>query len=204
MDNNTLILLGLVALVVIALVAILARRRKSAGLRDTFGPEYTHAVERHGSVAKAEAELAERQKRVAKLELRPLPEADRRNFASAWRDSQARFVDNPGAAVTDAARLVKEVMEARGYPMGDFEQRAADISVDHPRVVESYRSARTIAQANERGEATTENLREAMVHYRALFQDLLEDRAAGEAPAETGKTARPAAREVAQPAGSRR
>jgi hypothetical protein len=197
MDNNTLILLGLVALVVIALVAILARRRKSAALRDTFGPEYTHAVEQHGSVAKAEAELAERQKRVAKLELRPLPEADRRNFAAAWRDSQARFVDSPGAAVKDADRLVKELMQARGYPMGDFEQRAADISVDHPRVVESYRAARAIAQANERGEATTENLREAMVHYRTLFLELLEDPAAVE-------TAREAEREVVEPAGARR
>ena len=197
MDNNTLILLGLVAVVVIALVAVLARRRKSAALRDTFGPEYAHAVETHGSVAKAEAELAERQKRVSKLEIRPLPEADRRNFAAAWRDSQARFVDNPGAAVKDADRLVKDVMQARGYPMGDFEQRAADISVDHPRVVENYRAARAIAQANERGEATTENLREAMVHYRTLFQDLLEDRAIVE-------TAGPAEREVAEPIEARR
>jgi LPXTG-motif cell wall-anchored protein len=197
MDNNTLILLGLVALVVIALVIFLVRRRKSAELRDTFGPEYTHAVERHGSVAKAESELAERQKRVAKLELRPLPEADRRNFAAAWRDSQARFVDSPGSAIKDADRLVKELMQARGYPMGDFEQRAADISVDHPRVVESYRAARAIAQANERGEATTENLREAMVHYRTLFLELLEDPAAVE-------TAREAEREVVEPTGARR
>jgi len=203
MDNNSLIILGLVALVVvIALVALLTRRRKSAALRETFGPEYTHTVEQHGNVAKAEAELAERQKRVAKFEIHPLPEADRRVFAAAWRDSQARFVDNPGAAVTDAARLVKEVMEARGYPMGDFEQRAADVSVDHPRVVENYRSARAIAQANERGEATTENLREAMVHYRALFQELLEDGA----PVETAETARREERreerEVAEPVGA--
>lgn len=206
MDNNTLILLGLVALVVvIALVALVTRRRKSAALRDTFGPEYAHAVETHGSVAKAEAELALRQKRVSKLEIRPLPEADRRNFAAAWRDSQARFVDNPGAAVKDADRLVKDVMQARGYPMGDFEQRAADISVDHPRVVENYRSARAIAQANERGEASTENLRQAMVHYRTLFQDLLEDRAAVETETvEPARTAEPVEREVAEPAGARR
>jgi gas vesicle protein len=178
MDNNSVIILGLVVLVVVvALVALFTRRRRTQELREKFGPEYTHAVEQHGDVAKAEAELAARQKRVAKLELRPLPEPERRRFAADWKSVQARFVDSPGAAVKDAARLVKELMQAKGYPMGDFEQRAADISVDHPRVVESYRAARTIAERNEQGKATTENLREAMVHYRTLFTELLEDRA---------------------------
>jgi hypothetical protein len=173
MDTTTLTVI-LVLLVLVAVgAALFARRRRSEALRERFGPEYAHTVDRLGDRSRAEAELAARQKRVAKLEIRPLPEPERRHYSEAWRDVQGRFVDNPGEAVRHADRLVKELMQAKGYPMGDFEQRAADISVDHPQVVENYRAARAIAQANERGEASTENLRQGMVHYRALFAELL-------------------------------
>jgi hypothetical protein len=173
MDNTTLLVI--LALLVLAVVgaALFLRRRRSETLRQRFGPEYAHTVERLGDQGRAEAELEARQKRVAKLDIRPLPEPERRRFAESWRDVQARFVDNPGESIRQADRLVKEVMQAKGYPMGDFEQRMADVSVEHPQVVENYRSARAIAQANERGQASTENLRQAMVHYRALFAELL-------------------------------
>jgi hypothetical protein len=182
MDNTgVLVIVAILALLALGIAAF-ARRRRSDALRHRFGPEYDHAVERTGDRARAEAELAAREKRVAKLELRELPEPERVRFAESWRDVQARFVDNPGMAVRDADRLVKELMQAKGYPMGDFEQRAADISVDHPQVVTNYRAARAIAHANEQGQASTDHLREAMVHYRALFEELLGTQAVPGAP----------------------
>jgi len=117
--------------------------------------------------------LIERQTRVERLHIRPLSPEDTERFAQAWRDVQARFVDDPRGAIVDADRLVAEVMRARGYPVGDFEQRVADISVDHPNVVMNYRAARDIVQDHGRGRASTEDLRQAMVHFRALFADLL-------------------------------
>ncbi len=174
MDQTTLIIV-VVALLVIAAVVVWAytRRRRTEDLREQFGPEYERTVRASGDPRRAEAELAARRDRVERLHIQPLAPAERERFAQAWRAAQARFVDDPAGAMADADRLVCEVMLARGYPMADFEQRAADISVDHAEVVENYRAAHSTAQRAQRGEATTEDLRKAMVHYRALFEDLL-------------------------------
>jgi hypothetical protein len=178
----------LIAIVVVLLgvVAWLAlERRRSARLRAGFGPEYTRTVAAVGDRRRAEAELDARRERVEALQIRPLAPDDRERFAAAWHTAQSRFVDDPGGAIAEADRLVADVMEARGYPVGDFEQRAADISVDHPRVVEHYRAAHRIAEREARGEADTEELRRAMVDYRALFEELL---GAGERePKEVGR-----------------
>ena len=175
MDTTTGIILIIALVVVIGSVAwIMMQRRRTEDLRKQFGPEYDRAVTEHGDQGRAEAELAARQARVEQLHIRQLSPADRERYIAAWRSTQARFVDEPVASITEADGLVAEVMQARGYPVGDFEQRIADISVDHPDVVSNYRAARTIALANQRGEANTEDLRKAMVYYRALFEDLLE------------------------------
>jgi hypothetical protein len=176
MDQITLIvIIVVVALVVVAVgVWMYMQKRRTEQVRERFGPEYDRAVTEHGDQRGAQAELEARQKRVEHLDIRPLSPSDRARFADAWRATQAHFVDDPSAAIGEADRLVTDVMKARGYPIGDFEQRAADVSVDHPRVVENYRGARDTALRNERGQASTEDLRQAMVHYRALFEDLLE------------------------------
>ena len=167
----------LIALVLIgAIVWITMSRMRSQRLRQKFGSEYDHTIREEGNVRKAEAELVARAKRVSTLQIRPLSPADAQRFDEAWRGVQARFVDEPQGAVSEADRLVGEVMAARGYPVGEFEQRVADISVDHPDVVMNYRAAREIAVLHSAGKANTEDLRQAMVHYRALFQDLLEIR----------------------------
>jgi hypothetical protein len=177
MDTLVIILVLLVLAVAVGAVAWTAmQRRRTEELRERFGPEYDHAVQELGDQHQAEAELQARQKRVERLKIQPLEPAERDRFVTAWRSTQAQFVDEPAEAITEADRLVAEVMRARGYPVGDFEQRAADISVDHPDVLQHYRAAHTIALANERGETNTEDLRQAMVHYRALFEDLLETR----------------------------
>jgi hypothetical protein len=176
--TNTIILA--VVLIVAAAAAIIAflvhRKRQSLRLKNRFGVEYERTVERAGGQSKAEAELRQREARVAKLDIRPLPADEARRFSQAWKALQGRFVDNPKGAVAQADKLVRELMMARGYPMGDFERRAADISVDHPGVVEAYRSAQVIAVKDARGEADTEELRKAIVHYRTLFAELLEVR----------------------------
>ena len=165
----------LVALVLIgAVVWITMNRLRSQKLRQRFGPEYDRTIREKGNIRRAEAALEARARRVAKLDIRPLSPADADRFDSAWRGVQARFVDDPRRAVTEADRLVGELMAARGYPVGEFEQRVADISVDHPDVVVNYRAAREIAVLHSEGKANTEDLRQAMVHYRALFRDLLE------------------------------
>jgi hypothetical protein len=176
MDQITLIvIIVVVALVVVAVgVWMYMQKRRTEQVRERFGPEYDRAVTEHGDQRGAQAELEARQKRVEQLDIRPLSPSDRERFAAAWRATQAHFVDDPSAAIGEADRLVTDVMKARGYPIGDFEQRAADVSVDHPRLVENYRGARDTALRNERGQASTEDLRQAMVHYRALFEDLLE------------------------------
>ena len=179
MDNTLVWVLLVVALVAVAVAAwMFMQKRKTEQLREDFGPEYGRAVEEHGDQRQAESALEARRERVEQLHIRPLSPSDREGFAESWRAAQARFVDDPAAAISEADRLVGEVMQARGYPVGDFEQRAADVSVDHPRVVEHYRAAHTIAMRNEDGHADTEDLRQAMVHYRALFEDLLETRGA--------------------------
>ena len=176
METPMIVLIAVVALAVGAAVAwaFMSTRVRSEALKRRFGPEYDRAVETAGSPRRAEAELASREKRIAKLDIRPLSPADYERFSEKWRSVQSFFVDNPRAAVADAETLVQEVMRTRGYPTGDFDQRAADISVDHPRVVEHYRAARDIALASRRGEVPTEDLRRATLHYRMLFEDLLE------------------------------
>jgi hypothetical protein len=176
MDTTTAIILAIVVILLVGAVAWIMMQRRSEELRKRFGPEYDRVISERGDARQAESELAARQKRVERLDIHPLELAERERFIEAWRAAQSRFVDAPAEAIKDADRLVTEVMQARGYPVGDFEQRAADISVDHPIVVENYRAARTIALRNERGEAGTEDLRQAIVHYRALFEELLETR----------------------------
>jgi hypothetical protein len=176
MDRNVLIVVIIVAVALVIGLVWLMQMRNRARLRARFGPEYERAVREHKDQRAAERELAARENRVAKLDIRPIGREDVARFREEWRKAQARFVDDPRAAVTDADLLVVEVMRTRGYPMGDFEQRAADISVDHPRVVSNYRAARAIAERNTRGQANTEDLRQAFVHYRELFADLLEVR----------------------------
>ena len=177
MSTTTAIVLIIIAIVIVILTIglfLLWQRRRTEKLRDQFGPEYKRAVDRYGDQRKAEAELTAREKRVRKLEIRALEPAEQSRFAEAWKKTQARFVDQPSQAVRDADGLVKDLMQARGYPVGDFDQRAADVSVDHPNVVTNYRAAHDIAARNNSGNATTEDLRQALVHYRSLFEELLE------------------------------
>ncbi len=166
---------AIVVLLVVA-VALYIRKRKmtSAELRNRFGPEYQRAVQQHGSERKAEAKLADREARVDMLKLRDLDLTERERYLGEWQVVQSRFVDYPKGAVTEADELVCSLMQTRGYPVTDFDQRAADISVDHPLVVENYRSAHAVALRLGRGEASTEDLRTAMIHYRSLFDELVQ------------------------------
>jgi hypothetical protein len=172
----------IVAVIVVLAVAALViwyfgqQRRKHEQLREQFGPEYDRAVETYGERHEAEEALSARAERVAALNIRPLSPEQSTRYAEEWRQVQTRFVDDPEHAIREADTLCSEVMQARGYPMGDFEQRAADISVDHAHVVEHYRAAHAVATAAEDGSASTEDLRQAMVHYRTLFEDLIESR----------------------------
>jgi FtsZ-interacting cell division protein ZipA len=176
-QNQILILVVVIAVIAVAAIAfVTARKRRSAKLRERFGPEYDRVLQKEGDARKAEGVLEFREKRREKFTLHPLSEADKSSFDVRWREVQSRFVDDPRGAVTVADGLVTEVMQKRGYPIGEFEQRAADISVDHPVVVENYRAAHTIALRHSSGQASTEDLRQAMVHYRALFQELLDER----------------------------
>jgi hypothetical protein len=165
----------LVAVVIAMAVAgwFVWMRRRSEQLRERFGPEYERTVHEVGDVRKAEASLAARAKRVEAFHIRPLSPDEADRYSAAWQRVQSQFVDDPGRAITDADKLVGEVMTARGYPVGEFDQRVEDISVDHPDVVMNYRAAREIALQHGQGRANTEDLRQAMVHYRALFRDLL-------------------------------
>ncbi len=178
MDTN-LIVLAVVAVLIIAVLALLyVRKRRSknttAELRKKFGPEYDRAVLVHGAGRKAESKLEDREKRVEKLNIRNLDPLEHERYLKRWEAVQSRFVDSPKGAVTEADDLVSSVMKARGYPVSDFEQRAADISVDHPRVVENYRTAHEIALRVGKDAATTEDLRTAMIHYRSLFEELVQ------------------------------
>ncbi len=176
MTQSTLIVIVVAVLVLSAIGWLVWQRQRSEALRSQYGPEYERAVNELGDKRRAEAELVKRQERVNQLDIRPLSAAQRGDYAGRWRSIQTKFVDDPKGAVTDADALVDDVMRARGYPIATFDQRAADLSVHHPRVVENYRAARDIALRHRRGEATTEDLRQAMVFYRALCQDVLEDR----------------------------
>ena len=181
MDITTLgttelaVLIALAVIVVLVIAAwIFSRKRRTKKLRAQFGgAEYARAVEEGGSRRQAEAGLKERTERVESLKIRALAPGDRARFVELWSRIQARFVDGPGGAVTEADQLLGDVMSTRGYPVSDFEQRAADISVDHPLVMENYRTAHEIAVRQTRGQANTEELRQAMIHYRTLFEELV-------------------------------
>ncbi|MCU1312953.1 MAG: putative secreted protein [Acidobacteriaceae bacterium] len=177
MDTRMLVavvLIGVVALLLVTAVVMILRRRKSEQLKQRFGTEYDRAVQEQGDPRLAEAVLEERTKRVETFSLHSLSPADREAYAIEWAAVQRRFVDDPGAAVGSADRLVSRVMTDRGYPMTNFVQRADDISVSYPAVVQNYRAAHDIHLKNEEGAATTEELRRAMVHYRSLFDEVLE------------------------------
>ncbi len=173
MDTTLVVAIIVVAIIVVAGYWWYSQQQRRAKLQNTFGPEYDRTVQETGDRSKAENELARREQRVRALDIKPLSADDQRRYSDSWRGVQAHFVDDPAAAVGEADRLVNEVMAKRGYPVSDFGQRAADISVDHPGVVENYRTAHDLATRQEQGRASTEDLRKAMVHYRALFQDLL-------------------------------
>jgi hypothetical protein len=171
-------LLVIVVVVLLCAVGLLVmRQRRSAQLREGFGPEYDRVVRERGDQRAAESELRERRERRRSYDIRPLEPAARERYAERWRSTQAQFVDQPASALTEADALVGEVMRERGYPVEDFEQQAADVSVDHPEVVEHYRAAHAV---HSQDHASTEVLRQALVHYRALFAELLEHTDSGE------------------------
>jgi hypothetical protein len=176
MDQRTMILIGVVVIAIVVVIAALfiERKRRSERLKQQFGPEYDRTLRQHGDARHAEAALLEREKRVEKFSIRALSPIDRERYAIEWANVQKRFVDDPSGAVTEAEKLVTAVMIARGYPMGDFEQRAADISVHYPGVVQNYRSAREITLRHAQGKSSTEDLRQSMVHFRSLFDELLD------------------------------
>ena len=171
--NETILLVVVIIVLLVAVGWLLYERRRSTALKSTFGPEYERTVKDTGSRREAEDELRRRQERVHALDIRPLPEGARAAYSGEWRQIQALFVDEPQAAIDDADELIGRVMEDRGYPVSDFDQRVADVSVDHPSVVEHYRAAHAIAERADEVDTDTEDLRQAMVHYRALFEDLL-------------------------------
>lgn len=178
MTDYTLLIAGAVVLVALALGLWLLMGRKGrrkANLRERFGPEYDRAVAETGSPERADELLAEREKRVKSYRIHPLKSDERKRFADSWHRVQAKFVDDPAIAVGEADLLVTELMSARGYPMADFDTRVEDLSVDHPTVVHHYREAREIARRQSVDAASTEELRQALVHYKALFADLLDD-----------------------------
>jgi FtsZ-interacting cell division protein ZipA len=175
MNTWVWIVIGVVvAIVVLGVLFSALRTRRSRSLQDQFGREYDRTVDKAGGRREAERELAERQKRHDELELKPLPPEARERYLQQWQQTQSRFVDDPTGAVSEADELVNRVMRDRGYPVDDFEQRAADISVEHPELVERYRTANGIARASEQGTASTEDLRHSVRHYRALFVELLD------------------------------
>lgn len=176
MSNPTLIAIVAIVVCAVAIVAwAVTRKRRHERLRHRFGSEYDRTVKAVGTTGRADAVLEERERRVEKYHIRPLDEPERARFSEAWRGVQAMFVDDPATAVTQADALVAEVMSARGYPMADFDRRVEDLTVEHGNVVQHYRAARDIAGRHARHAATTEDLRQALVHYRELFADLLED-----------------------------
>jgi len=192
MDAGLLVAILIVLALLVVLALFASRRRRSRKLREQFGPEYDRTVAEAGDRKEAESRLQERTARRQRLDIVPLDAADRDRYVEAWRQAQARFVDEPAEATREADRLITAVMRQRGYPIDDFEQRAADISVDHPQVVDDYRAAQAIASANERSEASTEDLRQALVHYRSLFEELLEvDRADNDRQPYDGRADRP-------------
>jgi FtsZ-interacting cell division protein ZipA len=173
MNTITVVAIAIAVLAIAFGIFMYVQTQRTRHLRSKFGPEYDRLVDQYKDPRKAEEDLSHRERRVQKLHIRDLTADEANRFAEAWQEEQARFVDTPREAVANADRLVGELMKARGYPMGEFEQRAADISVDHPLVVENYRAAHDLAGRSRREDVSTEDLRQAMVHYRALFGELL-------------------------------
>jgi hypothetical protein len=167
------VLIAIAAVVVVVGIALAARQRQTAALRQRFGPEYDREVEARQDRRAAETELRGRERRRAELDIKPLPESTRARFAHEWEDAQERFVDQPSDAVVTADQLVYSVMEARGYPMGNFDEQASLVSVDHAEVVDNYRFAHGIKEQVQTQQASTEDLREALLRYRSLFGELL-------------------------------
>jgi hypothetical protein len=175
LTNTEIVLLVVVAVLAAIALWLWMRGRRTAALKDRFGPEYERTVHETGDERKAETILEKRERRVSSYTIKPLPAEMHAQFVATWRQVQAQFVDDPKYAVTRADDLLGEVMRARGYPVSDFEHRAEDLSVDHPEVVQNYRTAHHIALRHSRGEASTEDMRTAMIHYRALFDDLVNE-----------------------------
>jgi len=179
MDTTTIVIIAFFGVAVIVAIAVgvwfYTSNRRTKQLRSKFGPEYNRVARAEGDAAHAEKILQERQARVKKLDIKPLTDQQRSGFADEWEHTQAQFVDDPTVAVARADVLVQEVMNVRGYPVVDFDQRVADVSVDHPAVAQNYRLAHDIALRHENEDVGMEKLREAMLHYRALFADLLHD-----------------------------
>ena len=175
MSEQTMMMIAIVVVAVVVVVAVwmLFRRRKTAALRARFGPEYDHVLHSARTPAEAERELLNRQSRVDKFSIKPLAREDAERFSAAWRSVQTKFVDDPGAAVIEADRLIADVMRRRGYPLDDPDRVADDLSVDHAHVINRYRAGREIVARHEKGQASTEDLRQAMVHFRALFDELV-------------------------------
>jgi len=190
------VMIAVAIAIIIVAALVIVRNKRSERLQSRFGPEYERTVHETGNVRTAEATLQARETRVERFHIRPLTREDATRFSDEWRRVQAQFVDDPANATIQADRLVGEAMTARGYPVGDFEQRVEDISVDHPNVVVNYRAARDIAERQARHAASTEDLRQAMVHYRALFSELLR-----ETPA---RVERDAERHIGRPVGAER
>jgi hypothetical protein len=182
MDSGVVVVVIVVVLAVVALAVFLWQRRRTQVLRERFGPEYERTVARAGGRRSAETELTARERRHDELDIVALEPAARARYQEAWRSTQGRFVDDPATAIGEADELVVRVMRDRGYPVDDFDQRAADVSVDHPQVAENYRAAHALSLANAKGLADTDDLRRAFVLYRSLFAQLLDVN--GEAPKE--------------------
>jgi len=174
-DTTYLIIIVVAVLVIIGIVLglVFSRRKGTERLQDHFGPEYEHTVQALGDEKKAQVELKEREKHVEALNVRPLTAAEHDRYMGEWTAVQSKFVDEPGQAIVEADQLIMEVMQLRAYPVSDFEQRAADLSVKYPALVSNYRAARVIALQNEQHQADTEQLRQAMIYYRSLFEELV-------------------------------
>ena len=175
MDNINIIITVVLILVIIGAIlgSVFSRRNRSKQFQDHFGAEYERTVQAAGGEEKAQIEMDKRQKHVEALDIRPLTENERTRYQADWAAVQSKFVDEPGVAIVEADHLIIEVMHLRAYPLSDFEQRAADVSISYPSLVSNYRAAREIANKNKENQANTEELRQAMIYYRSLFEELL-------------------------------
>jgi predicted nucleic acid-binding protein len=173
MSQSQLVIIVVAIIAAAAVVIYFLKLQSTKRLRERFGPEYTRAVETSGNTLRGEAQLKKLEKRVERYDIHPLAPEKRERFVEAWRRLQAKFVDEPDHALSEADQLVAEAMIARGYPVADFEQQAADLSVNHPLVIENYRAGHAIALKHGQGKASTEDLRQALIHYRELFDELV-------------------------------